>query len=713
MDIQYAMASGIPASGFKGRGALSNPSNRFASAHSEGVDDGWHQDELPESIATEIRIDASRSIIARNESPDIPYDQSINPYRGCEHGCVFCLSGETPILMADGRTRPLESIRAGDEIIGTARRGWYRQYTRTRVLAQWSVIKPAWRITLEDGTVLVAGGDHRFLTERGWKFVTGKEQGAGRRSHLTTGNKLMGVGALPQSPPHDADYRQGYLTGLIRGDGMIGEFSYPMRSGKGGKNQAQFRLALCDAEALDRAQLWLAGFEVETRRFVHLLGNEIHRRQEAIRTCARSKVNLIREITAWPDAASNSWRKGFLAGIFDAEGSYSGGVLRISNTDGELFRWITESLAALGFETVVERPARFSVKPIEVVRLLGGLSEHLRFFLTTDPAISRKRAIDGQRVKSRAKLGVTSIEPLPGALRLYDISTGTEDFIANGVVSHNCYARPTHAYLDLSPGVDFETKLLYKPEAAALLRQELARPGYKCRHIMLGSNTDPYQPIERQLGVTRSILEVLAETRHPVAITTRSTLVLRDLDLLGSMAAQGLASVYISITTFDAVLKRKLEPRSAASLARLHVMRELAAAGVPVGVMAAPIIPAINDSELEEIIDRAAAAGATRAGYTLLRLPHEVKDLFREWLAQHMPDRAAHVMSLIQEMRGGRDNDPQFGSRMRGKGAWAELLRARFHLACRRHGLNAGRDQQLDTGLFRPASLRPQLDLGF
>jgi DNA repair photolyase len=359
------MASGIPASGFKGRGALSNPANRFAAAHSERVDDGWHQDELPESVATEIRIDASRSIIARNESPDIPYDQSINPYRGCEHGCVFC------------------------------------------------------------------------------------------------------------------------------------------------------------------------------------------------------------------------------------------------------------------------------------------------------------------------------------------------------------YARPTHSYLDLSPGVDFETKLLYKPDAAALLREELARPGYKCRHIMLGSNTDPYQPIERQLGVTRSILEVLAETRHPVAITTRSTLILRDLDLLREMAAQGLASVFISITTFDADLKRKLEPRSAASLARLHVMRELSRVGVPVGVMAAPIIPAVNDSELEAILERAAEAGATRAGYTMLRLPHEVKDLFREWLAQHMPDRAAHVMSLIQDMRGGKDNDAQFGSRMRGTGAWAELLRARFHLARRRFGLVSERDPQLTTELFRPAVLRPQLDLGF
>lgn len=358
------MASDVRESGFKGRGALTNPANRFASAHSERVDDGWHQDELPETIATEIRADASRSIIARNDSPDIPFEQSINPYRGCEHGCVFC------------------------------------------------------------------------------------------------------------------------------------------------------------------------------------------------------------------------------------------------------------------------------------------------------------------------------------------------------------YARPTHAYLDLSPGLDFETRLIYKPDAAALLREELSKPSYRCRHIMLGSNTDPYQPVERQLRVTRAVLEVLAETLHPVGITTRSTLVLRDLDLLRSMAAQGLASVYISITTFDTDLKRKLEPRSAASLARLHVIRELTAAGVPVGVMAAPMIPAVNDSELEAILTRAAEAGATRAGYTLLRLPYEVKDLFREWLAQHLPDRAAHVMALIQDARGGKDNDAQFGQRMGGTGAWAALLRDRFHLACRRNGLNSERDPQLNTGLFRPPTAGPQMDLG-
>jgi DNA repair photolyase len=277
-----------------------------------------------------------------------------------------------------------------------------------------------------------------------------------------------------------------------------------------------------------------------------------------------------------------------------------------------------------------------------------------------------------------------------------------------------CYARPTHAFLGYSPGVDFETKLTYKADAATLLRKELARPGYRCGLIMLGSNTDPYQPVERKLGITRAVLEVLAETNHPVGITTRSTAVLRDLDLLAAMAKQGLARVYISLTTFDPELKRKLEPRSAASVARLQAMRQLADAGIPVGVMAAPMIPAVNDSELEAILERSAEAGATRAAYTLLRLPYEVKDLFREWLAQHMPDRAAHVMSLIQGARGGKDNESAFRLRMSGTGAWARLLSDRYQLAVRRLGLRNHRDMPLRTDLFTPPRVdRPQMDLGF
>jgi DNA repair photolyase len=230
---------------------------------------------------------------------------------------------------------------------------------------------------------------------------------------------------------------------------------------------------------------------------------------------------------------------------------------------------------------------------------------------------------------------------------------------------------------------------------------------------MLGSNTDPYQPVEKQLRVTRAVLEVLAETRHPLMITTRSTLVLRDLDLLAPMAELGLVSVVYSITTFDQDLKRKLEPRSAASLARLAAIRELHAAGVPVGVLAAPLIPAVNDSELEEILERAAAAGARQAGYVLLRLPLEVADLFRQWLETHMPGRAAHVMSLMRETHGGKEYSSAFGERMRGTGSWAQLLRDRFKLACRKHCLDTGYGTIPTTTLFRPPSRSGQIGLDF
>jgi DNA repair photolyase len=276
-----------------------------------------------------------------------------------------------------------------------------------------------------------------------------------------------------------------------------------------------------------------------------------------------------------------------------------------------------------------------------------------------------------------------------------------------------CYARPSHAYLDLSPGIDFETRLLYKAGAARLLRAELARPGYRCEPIMLGANTDPYQPVEKRLGVTREILEVLLETRHPVTIITKGTLVLRDLALLQELAAMNMARVTVSLTTLDPELKRTLEPRAASPQARLRVISELARAGVPVGVLAAPLIPAVNDAELEQLLSAAAAAGATRAGYVLLRLPHEVKELFRAWLEQHMPLRAQHVMSLVQQARGGRDNDPRFGMRMRGSGPWADMLRARFELARKRLGLNAERNPELDTSGFRPPRSNGQLELAW
>jgi DNA repair photolyase len=266
-----------------------------------------------------------------------------------------------------------------------------------------------------------------------------------------------------------------------------------------------------------------------------------------------------------------------------------------------------------------------------------------------------------------------------------------------------CYARPSHAYMGLSSGLDFETRLFYKADAGKVLEQELARPGYVCKPITLGANTDPYQPDERHMKVTQSIVEVLARTRHPLSIITKGALILRDLDLLTDLAKDNLISVAVSITTLDNDTKRVMEPRAASPQARLRVVRELNEAGVPTGVMVAPVVPAITDHEMEAILEAAAGAGARWAAYVLLRLPYEIKDLFREWLMEHFPDRAAHVISLIHDMRGGRDNDPHFGSRMRGTGPIAELLRNRFKMACRRLDLNSGgREIPQPTHLFRP-----------
>lgn len=277
-----------------------------------------------------------------------------------------------------------------------------------------------------------------------------------------------------------------------------------------------------------------------------------------------------------------------------------------------------------------------------------------------------------------------------------------------------CFARPSHAYLGFSPGLDFETRIAHKPDAAARLREELARTGYVCSPIALGINTDGWQPVERKLGISRALLEVLAECRHPVSIVTKSALILRDLDLLADLASDKLVRVMVSITTLDGRLARTLEPRAATPLRRLQVVEQLARAGVPVGVLTAPLIPALNDYEIERILEASAAAGARSAGYILLRLPHELREMFREWLELHMPDRAAHVMSLLRQMHGGKEYDARFGQRMRGSGAFAELLAGRFRLACQRLGLNQG-EGKLDCARFVPPkpSLRasPQLEL--
>jgi DNA repair photolyase len=280
----------------------------------------------------------------------------------------------------------------------------------------------------------------------------------------------------------------------------------------------------------------------------------------------------------------------------------------------------------------------------------------------------------------------------------FDVSINPYKGCEHGCVY--CFARPTHAYLGLSPGLDFETRIVSKPEGPRLLREALRRPGYRCETIALGANTDPYQPVERRLRITRGLLEVLAEHLHPVTIVTKSDLVLRDLDLLGPLAQRRLAAVLISVTTLDRTLARRMEPRAPTPERRIAAMRALGEAGVPVGVLSSPMILGLNDHELERILAACAAAGARSAGYVLLRLPLEIKDLFGEWLQAHYPLKAARVLGLVRDTRGGRLYDSRFGARMRGTGPQADLLKRRFEIACDRLGLSRGPDP-LDVTLFR------------
>ncbi|HTQ78015.1 MAG TPA: PA0069 family radical SAM protein [Burkholderiales bacterium] len=275
-----------------------------------------------------------------------------------------------------------------------------------------------------------------------------------------------------------------------------------------------------------------------------------------------------------------------------------------------------------------------------------------------------------------------------------------------------CYARPSHAYLELSPGLDFETRLFAKTNAAELLTAELSRPGYVPKPLAFGTNTDCYQPVERRYRIMRGLLEVLAACDHPLTLVTKSALIERDIDLLAPMAKRGLVKAFVSITTLDAKLARAMEPRAASPRRRVDALRALAAAGVPCGVLTAPVIPGLNDKSIEEVLEAGAAAGATMAGWILLRLPNEVRPLFREWLAEHYPQRAEHVISIVRQSRGGRENDPRFGSRMTGSGRFVELIGQRFELACRRLGLNREDDHMaprggLDCSRFRAPAPPP------
>jgi DNA repair photolyase len=593
--------------------------------------------DAPEALETRFHEVHTKSALNRVPGGSrVPFDWTVNPYRGCAHACTYCSDPDTPILMGDGSVRRIADLRVGDEIYGTRVEGRHRRYTRTTVLDHWSVIKPAHRVMLSDGTELVSSGDHRYLSERGWKFVAGAMHGAARRPYLTTSDALLGTGGFAAAPAESAEYRRGYVTGMVRGDGSLARCA-ARRTNDSTDVAHRFRLALTDVDALDRTERYLALDGVRTDRFVFAVAAGGRRAIAAIHSQSGRVVSAIEDLVRYPLSPGDDWLKGFLAGIFDAQGSCSQGVLRISNADPQILGWTQSALGRFGFDAVLDRPRENGVRNL---RVRGGLRERLRFFLLTDPAVARKRDIDGVALKSDADLRVVAIEPLPGARRLFDMTTGTGDFIANGVVSHNCFARPTHEYLELGAGRDFEKEIVVKVNVPEVLRAELARPSWRGEHVALGTNTDPYQWVEGRYKLMRGIWAALRDARNPCSILTKSPLLLRDLDLLLEVAEVTTVSACLSVPTLDEKAWRATEPGTPHPRKRLEAVAALNAAGIPTGILISPLMPGINDApeQVDEIIRLATEAGAVSIGGATLFLRGAVREIFFDWLRTQRPD---------------------------------------------------------------------------
>ncbi len=534
-----------------------NPQNRF---HDVGVE--YDPGDGPPPAQVKLIEDHSRTILASNDSPDVGFNFSVNPYRGCLHACAYCLHGDTAITLADGRTRKLADLKPGDAIYGTQSANGTRRYVHTRVLHHWATRKEAFRVVLADGTELVASGDHRFLGERGWRFVQ------------------------PAAPP----FQRPVLSDrdVLLGPGMSG---------------------------VRRPRSYVAEMAISS---------ELH---------------------------------------------YGGGARSISQHRGY------------------------------------HVSSQLR---------PRSWHLEGREVTALASSRIVRIEPI-GMRDLFDITTGTGDFIANGVISHNCYARPSHEYLDMGAGTDFDTKIVVKPHAAELLREAFEKPSWKGELVMFSGVTDCYQAVEKQLELTRQCLEVCLEYRNPVAIITKSALIERDLDLIVELHKEAGVHVSMSIAWVDPVLARQIEPWAPAPERRFQTMEKLAAAGVPVGVMCAPVMPGLNDDQMVRVLERAKDAGAATAGWVLLRLPGAVAPVFEERVRNVLPLAADKILHRIRETRGGEKlYDPSFHKRGRGEGVYAKTIETMFDTTVKRLGLNARDDRYMpavESRFQRPEKPVAQLSL--
>jgi DNA repair photolyase len=458
---------------------------------------------------------------------------------------------------------------------------------------------------------------------------------------------MLGTGRFATGPDRGPDYRRGYLCGMIRGDGSIGTYAY---GPEGRRVFHRFRLALVDREGLSRTEEYLRLAGIPTRERVFQEATATTRQMSSISVQNRNGVDAIRELIRWEPVASDEWVKGFLAGIFDAEGGHSGGILRIANTDPQILVRITTALRRFGFDYAVEVSKQDN--GLAYIRVRGGPSERLRFFHTVDPAISRKRSIDGDAFKSKTTLKVVSVEPLGLDLPLYDMTTGTGDFVSDGVISHNCFARPTHEYLGLNIGEDFEKKIVVKVNAVERLRAELRSPKWSGEHIAMGTNTDPYQHAEGKYHLTRGIIEVLSQARNPFSILTKSTLILRDTAALAAAATRTHVAVNFSVGCLDRSVWRLTEPGTPPPDQRLAAVRRLTDAGLSCGVLVAPILPGLSDSDnqVRSAVEAAAAAGAVSISGVALHLRGSVREHYLGWLQTVRPDLYAPTR---ERFRGG------------------------------------------------------------
>src|SRR4051794_14345619 len=573
----------------------------------------------------------------------VPFEWTINPYRGCSHACSYCLAGDTPILMADGTTRPLAELRPGDAIMGTMGAGACRRYVPTTVLDHWTTRKAAFRVPRADGTRLVASGDHRFLTDRGWRHVSPAEP---HQPALAVGDLMFGVGHFAEPPKETPEYQAGFLCGLIRGDAAL------TGPGMGGRTARK-------GDAWVRADGYLEDLPLH----------------EALR---------------WPEQPTSGWFRGFLAGAFGSTGRADRLAITFTCADQLFLSRVTDALTRLGLPS--RAPVRTRPGAAGTIEIDRDLWAALRFRHLTGVDGARLDA-SGVGVRSSRELAVADIEDLGLTLPLYDITTGTSDFIADGVVSHNCFARHTHTYLDLDAGQDFDTKVVVKVNAGELIRRELAAPRWSGAPIAMGTNVDVYQRAEGRYRLMREILAALRDHANPFSILTKGTLILRDLDLLVQAAEVTRVGLAVSVGFVDETIWRSVESGTPSPRRRLEVVRRLTDAGFPVSVLMAPILPGLTDTDesIDETVAAIAAAGAAGVTPIPLHLRRGAREWYAAWLTRAHPALAPRYRKLY----GNGSYSPQ---------SYQQEGIARVRMAARRYGLH-----RADPGEARAVVPEPEI----